>query len=77
MKVIDFVKAEIERLNMEYRISIQNKNKAHCNFLKSKVAYLYKICEACEETGDDAFNLVRGKLELFGMSEDKINKRFK
>ena len=64
MKVIDFVKVEIERLSIEYKIACQSKNMLHCNLIKNKVAYLYKICEACEETGDDAFNLVRGKPEL-------------
>ena len=72
MKVIDFVKVEIERLSMDYNIACQNKNRLHCNLIKSRVAYLYKITEACEETGDEAFFYVENSLELFGLDSDRL-----
>ena len=72
MKVIDFVKAEIERLSIDYKIACQNKNRLHCNMIKVRVAYLYKITEACEETGDEAFFYVENSLELFGLDSDKL-----
>ena len=72
MKVIDFVKVEIERLSIEYKIACQNKNKLHCNLIKSKVSYLYKITEACEETGDEAFIFMDNSLELFGLDSDRL-----
>ena len=72
MKVIDFVKVEIERLSIKYKIACQDKNKLHCNQIKSRVAYLYKITEACEETGEEAFFYVENSLELFGLDPDKL-----
>ena len=72
MKVIDFVKVEIERLHIEYKIASQNKNRFHCNLIKNKVAYLYKITEACEETGGEAFFYVENSLKLFGLDSGKL-----
>ena len=72
MKVIDFVKVEIDRLSIEYKIALQNKNRLHCNLIKNKVAYLYKITEACEETGEEAFFYTEKSLELFGLDSDKL-----
>jgi len=72
MKVIDFVKVEIERLSIEYKIACQIKNRQHCNLIKNRVAYLYKITEACEETGEEAFFYVENSLELFGLDSDKL-----
>lgn len=72
MKVIDFVKVEIERLSIKYKIACQSKNKFHCNLIKNRVAYLYKITEACEETGEEAFFYVENSLELFGLDSDKL-----
>ena len=72
MKVIDFVKAEIDRLSVEYKIACQRKNRLHCNLIKNRVAYLYKITEACEETGEEAFFYTENSLELFGLDSDKL-----
>lgn len=72
MKVIDFVKVEIDRLYVEYKIALQSKNRLHCNLIKNKVAYLYKITEACEETGEEAFFYTEKSLELFGLDSDKL-----
>lgn len=72
MKVIDFVKVEIERLSIDYKIACQDKNRLHCNLIKGRVAYLYKITEACEETGEEAFFYVENSLELFGLDSDKL-----
>ena len=72
MKVIDFVKVEIEQLSIDYKIARQDKNRLHCNLIKGRVAYLYKITEACSETGDEAFFYVENSLELFGLDSDKL-----
>ena len=70
MKVYDFVKAEIELLSIKYKIAIENRNKLHANMIKNKVSYLYKITEACEETGEEAFNYVSESLKLFGLNQE-------
>lgn len=72
MKVVDFVKVEIDRLYIEYKIALQSKNRLHCNLIKNRVAYLYKITEACEETGAEAFFYTENSLELFGLDSDKL-----
>ena len=72
MKVIDFVKDEIERLSVEYKMACQSKNRYRCKLIRNRVVYLYKITEACEETGEEAFIFVDNSLELFRLDSNKF-----
>ena len=73
MKSIDFFKKEIERLKIEFKISSAGNNKLKINLVKSKVIYLYKICNYCEEIDGECFKFIEENLKLFGINKDAID----
>ena len=73
MKSLDFFKKEIERLKIELKISSAGNNKLKINLVKSKVIYLYKICNYCGEIDEECFKFVEGNLKFFGIDSDQID----
>ena len=73
MKSIDFFKKEIERLNIEFKISSAGNNKLKINLVKGKVIYLYKICNYCVEIEGECFKFIEENLKFFGIDKDKID----
>lgn len=73
MKSIDFFKKEIERLKIEFKISSAGNNKLKINLVKSKVIYLYKICNYCEGIDEECFKFIEENLKFFGIDKDKID----